>query len=205
MATAKQEVQGKVGNTVFYKVGKVTRVRSSSAEYLDANTPRQQENRSRLRVATRFYQHLAETLLKDIWRVAAGAGLNAFNFFMKVNMMVFKPDGKIGDFSRLQLVVGLMQKVNHLVAVKDDDDQVTLTWETAAGLPSAREDDRLMVVVLYGNRSFSPVFIEGLQVTRKDGCAMFRLERKRGTAAHLYCFFAAASGRGYSSSQYVRM
>lgn len=73
MATTKQDVQGKVGNTIFYKVGMETRVRGISAGYSDANTPTQQANRSRLRVATRFYQHLAETHLKEVWRVAAGA------------------------------------------------------------------------------------------------------------------------------------
>lgn len=70
MATTKQDVQGKVGNTIFYKVGMETRVRGISAGYSDANTPTQQANRSRLRVATRFYQHLAETHLKRFgeWR-----------------------------------------------------------------------------------------------------------------------------------------
>lgn len=61
-------------------------------------TREQQCCRSRLRVATRFYQHLAGTLLKEVWRVAAGTGGNAFNYFMKVNMMVFKPNGKIRGF-----------------------------------------------------------------------------------------------------------
>lgn len=204
MATAKQEVQGKVGNSIFYKVGTVTRVRSASTEYLDANTLPQRANRSRLRVATRFYQHLAETLLKEVWRVAAGAGSNAFNYFMKVNMMVFRPNGKIGDFSRLQMTMGLMQKVNHLTATVDEDDRLTLTWEGFSGLPSARGDDRLMVVVLYANRSFSPVFVGGIEAVRQDGTATFQLSRKRGTAAHLYCFFGEKEGKAYSSSQYLR-
>ena len=205
MATTKQDVQGKVGNTICYKVGMETRVRGISAGYSDANTPTQQANRSRLRVATRFYQHLAETHLKEVWRVAAGAGGNAFNYFMKVNMMVFKPNGKIGDFSRLQMTVGLLQKVNCLTASVDEDDRVTLTWEAFSGLPSARGDDRLMVVVLYANRSFSPLLVEGIEATRRDGMATFQLQRKRGTAAHLYCFFGRKEGKAYSMSQHVRI
>lgn len=206
MAITNSTIQGKIGNAIFYRVGRTSRVRSVPAEYLDANTPQQQENRSRLRIATRFYQRLMETILRDVWKMAAGkSGANGFNFFMKENMMVFKPNGKISDFSRLQLGVGMMQKVDHLVAAVGDDDTVMLTWELDADLPSARKDDRLQVVVLYGNRSFTPVFVEIGGVTRGDGKATFRLERKRGTAAHVYCFFREKEGKAYSTSQYLRM
>lgn len=206
MAITNSTIQGKIGNAIFYRVGRTSRVRSVPAEYLDANTPQQQENRSRLRIATRFYQRLMETILRDVWKMAAGkSGANGFNFFMKENMMVFKPNGKISDFSRLQLGVGMMQKVDHLVAAVGDDDTVMLTWELDADLPSARKDDRLQVVVLYGNRSFTPVFVETDGVTRGDGKATFRLERKRGTAAHVYCFFREKEGKAYSTSQYLRM
>ncbi len=206
MAITNSTIQGKVGNAIFYRVGRTSRVRSMPAGYLDANTSHQQENRSRLRVATRFYQCLVETVLRDAWKVAVGeSGVNGFNFFMKVNMMVFRPDGKIGDFSRLQLAVGMMQKVDHLSAMVGDDDTVTLTWENGPNLPSARVDDSLVVVVLYGNRSFTPVFVEIDGATRGDGKATFRLERKRGTAAHLYSFFREKEGKAYSGSQYIRI
>lgn len=204
MAKTEDKIRGRVGNAVFYRVGEDTRIRGAATNYRDPETGKQQCCRSRLRVATRFYQHLAETLLKEVWRVAAGPGSNAFNYFMKVNMMVFRPNGKVGDFSRLQMTMGLMQKVNHLTATVDEDDRVALTWEGFSGLPSARGDDRLMVVVLYADRSFSPVFVEGMEAVRRDGTATFRLSRKRGTAAHLYCFFGEKEGRAYSSSQYLR-
>jgi len=205
MAKTEEKIRGRVGNTVFYRVGEETRVRGVAANYEDPETREQQCCRSRLRVATRFYQHLAGTLLKEVWRVAAGTGGNAFNYFMKVNMMVFKPNGKIGDFSRLQMTVGLLQKVNNLMVSMDEDDRVTLTWEEFSGLPSARGDDRLMVVVLYGNRSFSPLLIEGIGATRQDGMATFQLNRKWGTVAHLYCFFGRKEGKAYSMSQHIRI
>ena len=118
-------------------------------------------------------------------------------------MKVFKPDGKIADFSRLQLAVGMLQKVNNLRGEVDDRDVVTLTWEENAGLAPARMGDELMVVVLYGDRSFTPVF-EEVRATRGEGRATFRLYRRRGTVAHLYCFFKEKDGKAYSSSQYLR-
>lgn len=204
MAKADKLISGKVGNTVFYQVGPETRVRSIPAEYSDAKTPEQLDCRSQFMVAICFYRHLVETPLREVWRVAAG-GMSAsgYNFFMRLNMKVFKPDGKIADFSRLQLAVGMMQEVNNLRGEVDDRDVVTLTWEENAGLAPARMSDELMVVVLYGDRSFTPVF-EEVRATRRDGKATFRLYRRRGTAAHLYCFFKEKDGKAYSSSQYLR-
>ena len=204
MAKADKLISGKVGNTVFYQVGPETRVRSIPAEYSDAKTPEQLDCRSQFMVAICFYRHLVETPLREVWRVAAG-GMSAsgYNFFMKLNMKVFRPDGKIADFSRLQLAVGMIQEVNNLGGEVDDRDVVTLTWEENAGLAPARMNDELVVVVLYGDRSFTPVF-ENVRATRRDGKATFHLYRRRGTAAHLYCFFKEQDGKAYSSSQYLR-
>ena len=204
MAIIDENIRGKVGNSVFYRVGSITRVRSAAANYLDANTIKQQENRSRLRVAIRFYQRLVEIGLQEAWYLATqGTGKNGYNFFLKLNMMVFKPNGKIGDFARLQLTIGMLQKVNHLMARVDEEDAVFLSWEKAEDLPSAGAGDKLAVVVLYADRSFSPEFVKTNGETRGDEEATFRLQRKRGTAAHLYCFFREKNGEAYSPSQYL--
>ena len=205
MAKTDKLISGKVGNTVFYRVGADTRVRSTPAEYSDAKTPEQMDCRSQYMVAICFYRHMVVTPLREVWRVATG-GMSAsgYNFFMRLNMKVFKPDGKIADFSRLQLAVGMLQKVNNLRGEVDDRDVVTLTWEENAGLAPARMGDELMVVVLYGDRSFTPVF-EEVRATRGERKAMIQLNRKRGMAAHLYCFFRAKEGKAYSSSQYLRI
>ena len=204
MAIIDENIRGKVGNSVFYRVGSITRVRSAAANYLDANTIKQQENRSRLRVAIRFYQRLVEIGLQEAWYLATqGTGKNGYNFFLKLNMMVFKPNGKIGDFARLQLTVGMLQKVNHLMACVDEEDAVVLSWEKAENLPSAGMEDELVVVVLYADRSFSPEFVKTNGETRGDGKATFRLPGRRGTAVHLYCFFRKKHGEAYSPSQYL--
>ena len=204
MAIIDENIRGKVGNSVFYRVGSITRVRSAAANYLDANTIKQQENRSRLRVAIRFYQRLVEIGLQEAWYLATkGTGKSGYNFFLKLNMMVFKPNGKIGDFARLQLTVGMLQKVNHLMACVDEEDAVVLSWEKAENLPSAGMEDELVVVVLYADRSFSPEFVKTNGETRGDGKATFRLPGRRGTAVHLYCFFRKKNGEAYSPSQYL--
>ena len=206
MAIVDENIRGRIGNSVFYRVGPATRVRSVTSSYTDANTTRQQESRSRLRVAVRFYQRLVEVELQKPWfLVAQGSGKSGYNLFMKLNMMVFKPNGRIGDFARLQLTIGRLQKANHLVACVGEQDMVSLTWERGESLPSAGEGDELVVVVLYADRSFSPELVKTSGETRGDGKATFRLQRKRGTAAHLYCFFREKDGKAYSPSQHVRI
>lgn len=206
MAIVDENIRGRIGNSVFYRVGPATRVRSVTSSYTDANTTRQQESRSRLRVAVRFYQRLVEVELQRAWfLVAQGTGRSGYNLFMKLNMMVFKPNGRIGDFARLQLTIGGLQKVNHLVARVDEQDVVSLTWERGESLPSAGEGDELVVVVLYADRSFSPEYIKTGGETRGNGKATFRLQRKRGTTAHLYCFFREKNGKAYSPSQYIEI
>ena len=64
MAIVDENIRGKIGNSVFYRVGVVTRVRSAATSYMDANTTKQQESRSRLRVAIRFYRRLVEIGLR---------------------------------------------------------------------------------------------------------------------------------------------
>lgn len=206
MAKTDQQIRGKVGNTIFYRVDGETRVRSAAADFRDANSDDQRSLRSRLRVATFFYQRLVGVISREIWKQAAnGTGKNGFNLFMKVNMLVFNADGKIGDFSRLSLTAGALQEVNHLEAVVDDEDRVTLTWDGDAGLPSAGASDRLGVLVLYGNHSFSPVIVDGIEATRADRVAAFRLKRQPGITAHVYCFFSGQDGKTCSPTQYLRL
>ena len=206
MAKTEQEIRGKVGNMVFYKVGNEIRVRSTTNDFQDADSEGQHPGRSRLRVATLFYQRLTKTISRRIWKLAAtGTSQNGFNLFMKKNMMVFTPCGRVGDFSRLCLTAGVLQQVNHLEVAEDNGKQVTLTWKVGIDSPSAGDDDRLRVIVLLNDCCFSPFIVEGVDARRKDGRMTFRLERTRGQAAHLYCFFSGKGGMTYSSSQYVRV
>ena len=155
-----------------------------AARYADANKSKQRESRSRLRVAIRFYHRLAETELRKVWYLATkGMGKSGYNLFLKLNMMIFKPDGKIGDFARLQLTVGRLQKVNHLVVRVDEGDVVSVAWEREEDLPSAGKEDKFMVAVLYADRSKTfpeRVCQDEKRILGKDGKATFRLGAVNG-------------------------
>lgn len=199
-------LRGRIGNTIFYKYGDQDCCRAYPLTYHDANTPVQQQNRARLTVALRFYQQLMETPLKEIWKLEGHRlKTNGYALFMKTNIKAFTHEGKINDFSHLQLGIGNRQHVNNMVSSIDAKDNVTLHWDDNSGSPSARATDRLVVVVLYANRSFSPVFLDDVLALREDGCASFHLKRKKGIDAHVYCFFASQDGKHFSNDEYFKL
>ena len=199
-------LSGRIGNTIFYRNGNQDCIRSYPLEYHDANTPEQQKNRKRLTVALRFYQQLKETLLKEVWKNEGHRQkTNGYALFMKRNIHVFTPEGKIADFSRLQIGIGRRQDVNNMAYSVSPEDKVTLQWDDNSGSPTAKATDRLIVVVLYGNRSFTPVVLDHLPFLREDEIATFSLQRKKGIKAHIYCFFASQDYTHFSNDKYFKL
>ena len=195
--------KGRLGNTIFYKNGKQAFVRSTPEKYRDANTPLQQIYRKRLTVAVRFYQQLAETTLREVWR-QEGRRLktNGYALFMRENINAFTPEGKIGDFSLLHLGAGNLVEANLMRATLKEDNEVLIEWENPTSLPQNRLSDRLVVVILYSHRSFSPVVLNELLTKREDEKVSFRLHRHPGVKAHLYCFFASRDEQHFSNDKY---
>ena len=200
------KIRGKVGNTVFCTMNGKTFARALAVNRNDPNTPKQQAVRSRFRVAVRFYQKLKETSLRDVLDVSAkGTRMNGFSLFMKMNLEAFKANGKIGDFSLLQFSAGKRRGVYELEAEVDAEDRVTLRWEADTWDGFGDADDGLTVVLLYGNRSFSPVVMEGIGAKRLDEKVTFPLTRRKGTRVHIYCFFGTPDRKAFSNTQYLKI
>ena len=162
--------------------------------------------RSRFRVAVRFYQRIKNTPLKWILDLSADEICNSgYALFMKKNLKAFRANGKIGDFSQLHFSIGERQRAYNLQGRMDEQGMVTLEWENDEGVYDFGAADRLNVIVLYSNRSFSPKLVEGVEVSRVAGKAMFPLECGEGVTAHLYCFFVSPDGKRFSNSQYIKL
>ena len=87
----------------------------------------------------------------------------------------------------------------------DEQGMVTLDWENDEEAYNFEATDRLNVVVLYSNRSFSPKLLEGLEVWRVAEKAIFPLKCGKGVKIHLYCFFESPDGKRFSNSQYIKL
>ena len=178
----------------------------SVPDRIDPNTPKQQEVRSRFRVAVRFYKKIKETPLKGILDLSADKICSSgYALFMKKNLKAFRANGKIGDFSQLHFSAGKRQQAYNLQGRMDDQGIVTLDWENDEEAYNFEATDRLNVIVLPSNRSFSPKLLEGLEVLRVAEKATFPLERGKGMKIHLYCFFESPDGKRFSNSQYIKL
>lgn len=207
MALVRNEfgIRGRVGNIVFCKLNGKSYMRSVP-ERIDSNTPKQQEIRSRFRVAVRFYQKIKDTPLKSILDLSADSiSSSGYALFMRKNLKVFRANGKIGDFSQLHFSVGKRQQAYNLLGRMDDQGMVTLSWENNEKIYDFEATDRLKVVVLHSNRSFSPKLLEGVEVLREAGKAIFPLECDKEVKVHLYCFFESPDGKRFSNSQYIKL
>ena len=87
----------------------------------------------------------------------------------------------------------------------DAEDRVTLRWEADTWDGFGDADDGLTVVLLYGNRSFSPVVVEGIGAKRLDEKVTVPLTRRKGTRVHIYCFFGTPDRKAFSNTQYLKI
>ena len=179
MALVRNEfgIKGRVGNVVFCKLNEKSYMRSVP-DRIDPNTPKQQEVRSRFRVAVRFYQKIKETPLKGILDLSADKICSSgYALFMKKNLKAFRANGKIGDFSQLHFSAGKRQQAYNLQGRMDEQGMVTLDWEND----------------------------EGLEVLRVAEKVTFPLECGKGVRIYLYCFFVSPDGKRFSNSQCIKL
>lgn len=196
-------IRGRIGDFVLYRLGDKTFLRKW-VRWNKSSTEEQQAVRARFRAAVRFYQKVQDTPLKRMLDISAkGICVSGYAFHMKVNLKVFRPDGKIGDFSQLQFTAGKREQGYNWTGWIDKQGEVTLQWGNSVKGNSKERRDRLMVVVLLEGRSFSPVLMDEVNARRKDGKATFRVWRVKREKVYLYCFFMSPDEKQLSVSQYV--
>ena len=197
-------LRGRVGNVVFCERKGKSYVRAQPMVVHNPKTRKQQAVRSRFRTAVRFYQRIPEVAIRAVLNISAGGvTTNGYALFMKLNLKVFKANGRVGDFSQMRFTVGSRQKAYDLAGRVDTSDGVELSWQNDENVGLEEMEDRLRVIVIYGDREFMPRCVADLVATRKEGRAEFRLDREKGVKPHLYCFFASPDGATFSNSQYI--
>lgn len=198
------KIMGRVGNVVFCERNGKPYVRVTPMQIHDPKTSKQLTYRSKFRVAVRFYQKVKDTAIRDILNVSAkGITSTGYALCMKLNMHAFKENGKIGDFSLIRFSAGRRACAYRLTGEADVENRVILRWQNNENLELAEKEDRLKVIVIYGNREFAPSLVAEVNARRKDQVAAFRLSRKPGVKAHLYCFFSSPGETEYSNTQYL--
>lgn len=203
MAKTENVFQGRMGNTVFYKVNGVTRVRSAPMKIRNANTPEQKVNRRRFIVALRFYQQMKKTFLPIIWRIGAKEmAMNGYNLFMRLNISVFN-ERTIFDPAHLVLTLGSLPRMNKLIVKERQGNCVTLEWKNSLNVEGIHTNDHLQVVALFEGRMYTPVWLKEVRAHRCEQVVQVDLGKGWKRTVHLYCFFASPDGSAYSASSYI--
>lgn len=198
------KIRGRVGNVVFCERDGKVYVRTLPLKVKDPQTEKQMAVRNRFRTAVAFYQQLRQSPVGEMWsRTASLEQTSSSALFMRKNLKMFNPNGEIDNFDGLLLATGSRMTVNDLSASVDANDRVTLTWRGGQANHYLDNEDRLHVVVLYSDRTFSPQLVEGVEARRGEGSATFRLERGKDESVHVYCFFEDPVKGTFSDSQHV--
>ena len=200
------DMRGKFGDWVVCRRGTTSYVRRG-VKKIQAPASRAQEMlRRRWKVAVRFYQQLSPEVRAILNASAKECGAwCGYNFFLKENLKALTEDGEIADLSLLQFSAGTRGRVACLTGERNEAGWVTLRWNNMLMADVEEARDRLVVIAVAENRTFSPEALGGITAQREDGFARFRLEGMEGRRAHLYCCFASADGECYSRTQHVAL
>lgn len=187
---------GKVGNYVIctYRGKKYVRRRPRKTT---PPSPRQRAQRERMASVGSFYTALKSAGLYPYWEKAAEGQLShGYNLITRENMPAFQADGKICDFSKLQLTPSLLPLPDHLQLSKRPDGSWLLQWTNSPCMPGATNEDFLRVFLMGDTENFTPVPVDSGSTCREDNEATFALPEKAKDYSHLYVAFCSqASGK----------
>lgn len=100
-----ENVSGKVGKFVFYKLRGKEYVRLAQVRKKDSWTPTQELHRSRFSQAVNLWRQVKNADVSKIWNQDSEA-MNGYASFMKANLPAFAMDGTLIDPHMLHLSAG---------------------------------------------------------------------------------------------------
>ncbi|TKG91459.1 hypothetical protein EYV94_20735 [Puteibacter caeruleilacunae] len=197
------EFSGKLGDVVGVKMKNGTfYVRRNTKKYHDANTPKQQQQRGRIRAMSKLISRLNESIIRPIWHTYSNKHAGT-TLFSKANYALIGSDGKISDYSKLQISIGRMPLPFNMRASVDEDIEglINVEWN---GMPPRypRYNRQLNAFAICGD---DMVLVDNIEVDEKNHRAEFQLPLPKGSSIHLYLFFSAEVGwqkNEYSQSKY---
>lgn len=193
-----ENVSGKVGKFVFYKLRGKEYVRLAQVRDKDSWTPTQELHRSRFSQAVNLWRQVKNADVSKIWNQASEA-MNGYASFMKANLPAFAMDGTLIDPHMLHLSAGKLAVPLHLHAERAGEGSTTISvsWQNDPLLKGEKLKDELMVISS-GDGRFSDVVSTGISRSAQQGT--FELPAKLNNPTHIYLFFASRDKKSYSNS-----
>jgi hypothetical protein len=178
---------GTLGNIVGFQWHGIQCFRARPNFVRNPNSPKQVAQRTRFKAIQLLAKQCLSKTLKEIWKRGT-VEMTGYNLFTKKNIRIFDELGKITDYSKLKLSVGILPLPNEFVVETrvDGNCVVTVSWEHDARIAGFNPKDRLQVVAIINSEV---IHVEGLTARRSDETATFQLPCGGGTLIHLYIYF----------------
>lgn len=193
-----QNVSGKLGKAVFYKLRGNTYVRLAPVRDKDSWTPAQENHRQRFREVVSLWRKVKYPEVSLIWNQASEA-MNGYASFVKANLPAFAMDGTLIDPQMLYLSAGKLPLPLHLQAKRTEagSNTITVSWQNDPLLKGEKLNDEL-TVISRGSDKFSNVL--GTRISRGAQEGTFELPAKPLQPTHIYLFFSSTDKKNFSQS-----
>lgn len=194
---------GRIGGVVFYCHRNQLCARSLPAEVKAPSAPGQLAQQERMTSIAIFYHALKSAGLYACWQKAAdGLPQNGYNLLVQTSLPAFDEEGKICDFSKLQITRGTLDLPCGLTLERNVPGEWVLEWEDVRRRNSTRGDDAVRLYVMKDEETFDVEPLETGGCRRGDGRCVFRIPEKYEEFPHLYVFFCSCTGEECSNSRY---
>jgi len=166
-------------------------------------SPKQQAQRKRFSAIYEFWGQYNRTQIEQIWKLAAEK-MHAINYYMKVNMPAFGPEGELMDLDRLHFSAGKLPLPHLLNAERmpGDPGKIEVTWQDDSGNAHAHSNDELWMMIAHEGKFAGPI---ETGFVRKSGSAVIEIPVGLGEVQGIFLFFASKERFLYSTDQYFKI
>lgn len=197
---------GTIGDYVVYLYRGKRCIRRKPSKVKPPSAPGQVAQQERMASIAIFYQALKEVGIYDFWRQATeGMMLHGYNLLVQRNLPAFGGDGRICDFSKLQLTAGAVALPDGLRVREEEEGVWRVEWEGTPLQANASPEDRLRLYVMKDRETFAVKAPECGDARRGDGTATFRLPEGQEAYLHLYVAFVSRNGKECSENKYFKL
>lgn len=192
---------GKLGNKVYYEYRGQLCIRSKPKFTKPPSSPGQLAQQERIAAVALFYQALKEVGIYGYWKKAAeGLLQTGYNLLVQANLPAFDGEGKICDFSKVNLTPGGIPWPDNFTLQRGEVGEWVAVWNTAVRHPKAKADDRLVIALMKDAVTYDVKLPEIGTPRREDGKAVFHISEELSDFVYLFWYFCSDSDQLCSKS-----
>lgn len=201
-----EHFSGKIDDFIVYMHRNKRCIRRKPTGIKPPSTPGQVAQQERMAAIAIFYQALKEVGIYAYWQKAAEGLLpTGYNLLVKNNLPAFSGEGRICDFSKIQMTMGNVPLPDDLNLSAGEGSEWVLQWNNTPHTSRSKENDRLWVVAMKDYETFDVAPLDTGECCRKDCRAKFQIPETLKDYTHLFVIFCSRTGGMCSESRYFNI